>query len=160
MIVRKKKNKKDIKYILSHLREEDKLECVAVHGQNYKKAVFDSIMNTDYDIIIGYDKKNKKPVCMGGIAHISSDAEGVGIVMMLSTEDIRNHQYSLLTGLKKLFAEYDEKYWLTYNFIYSKNYMAKRWLKWLGFRFDLNNNLFMSEEFEYFYRIKEFKGLL
>lgn len=162
MLRAKDKNEKDVLYILDNLREEDKKECIAVFGNDYKKEVADSILKTDYNIIIGYDYKKNIPVCLGGVCQMPTDETGVGVVMMLSTDEVIHHQYSLIKGLIKLFKEYDKEYWFLYNFIYKSNSLAKKWLKYIGFKFDIPNPIGVNvpDGFEFFYRIKEYKGLI
>lgn len=162
MLYRKEKNEADVKYILDHLRQEDLEEVIATHGEDYKEKVFDQIMKTDFDILMGINVEGDIPVCMGGAWHLESDEDGVGVVWMLCTEDIVNHKICLLRELKKEFKKYDEKFWFLYNFIYKKNEFAKNWLKWIGFRFDMTRpiGLNIPEDFELFYRIREKKGLI
>ena len=160
---RKAKNEKDVLYILDNLRAEDLEECKAVHGDNWKEKTFNQIMKTDFDVLMGINPDGDVPVCMGGAWHIGNDAEDVGVVWMLCTDDIVNHKICLLRELKKEFKKYDEKFWFLYNFIYSKNVFAKNWLKWMGFKFDIPKpyGLNIPDGFEFFYRIrKNKKGLL
>ena len=162
MLKPKEKNEEDVLYILDHLRDEDKAECVAIHGDSYKSEVADSILNTNCNVIIGYDYNNDVPVCMGGVYQMPTDDKGVGIVMMLATDDIVNHQYSLIKGMIRLFKEYDKEYWFLYNMIYKSNNLAKKWLKYIGFKFDIPKpfGVNIPEGFEFFYRVKEYKGLI
>ncbi len=161
MMYRKAKNKKDVLYILNHLRDEDLEEVKAIHGNDWKQKVFDSIMKTDFDVLMGINPDGDVPVCMGGAWHLDKDPTGVGVVWMLCTDDIINHKLCLLRELKKEFAKYDKKFWYLYNFIYCKNEFAKNWLKWIGFNFNLPHPLGLNipKNFEFFYRTKKIKGL-
>lgn len=160
-LYRKQKNKKDVLYILNHLRAEDLEEVKAVHGDKWKSKVYSDIMKTEFDVLMGINEKGDIPVCMGGVWHLEKDEQGVGVVWMLSTDDIVNHKICLLRELKKEFKKYDEKFWFLYNFIYYKNDFAKNWLKWMGFKFDnpRPKNMNFSKDFNFFYRIRERKGL-
>lgn len=162
MMYRKPKNEKDVLYILDHLRNDDLEEVKAIHGENWKEKVFNDIMKTEFDILMGINADNDIPVCMGGAWHLEKDEDGVAVVWMLCTDDIVNHKICLLRELKKEFKKYDEQYWFLYNFIYKKNFFAKNWLKWIGFKFDMTHpsTLNLPDDFELFYRIKEKKGLL
>lgn len=162
MLYRKAKNEKDVLYILDNLRQEDLEEVIAIHGENFKEKVFEQIMKTDFEILMGINSDNDIPVCMGGAWHLEQDEDGVGVVWMLCTDEIVNHKITLIRELKKEFKKYDEKFWFLYNFIYKKNFFAKNWLKWMGFKFDLAkfSALNLPDDFEFFYRIKEKKGLL
>lgn len=161
MMYRKEKNEKDVLYILEHLRAEDLEEVKAVHGELWKEKVFNDIMKTDFDVLMGINKDGDIPVCMGGAWHIERDPKGIGVVWMLCTDDIVNHKICLLRELKKEFQKYDKNFWYLYNFIYSKNEFSKQWLKWIGFKFDNPRPTGMNipEGFEFFYRVKNIKGL-
>lgn len=159
---RKSKNEKDVLYILEHLRADDLEEVKAVHGDKWKENVFNDIMKTDFDVLMGITKDGDIPVCMGGAWHLDKDAPGIGVVWMLCTDEIVNHKICLLKELKKEFREYDKKFWFLYNFIYSKNDFAKNWLSWIGFKFDNPKpmGLKIPKEFEFFYRIRKRRGLI
>ncbi|MBQ8476101.1 DUF2833 domain-containing protein [bacterium] len=156
---RKQKNARDVKYILKHLRAIDIEEIKAIHGENWFNIVYKSIMETDFEVLIG--KKGNKPVCMGGAWAIDKNTKDVGVVWFLTTPEIQKHKVQILREFKKEIKKYDKKYWLLYNFIHEKNYSAKSWLKWLGFKFE-NPKPFgikMPEGFEFFYRVKIIEGL-
>lgn len=163
MMYRKNKNPQDVLYILEHLRPYDLEEVQTVHGENWKLKVFNQIMQTDFDVLMGINSDGDVPVCMGGVAHLEKDESGVGVVWMLCTDDIINHPTVLLRELKKEFKKYDEKYWMLYNFMLSKDEQAKNWLKWMGFDFTFphppNLKHLIPKGFEFFYRIKKPRGL-
>jgi len=159
---RKEKNEADVLYILEHLRNDDLEECKAIHGDNWKEKVFNDIIKTNFDVLMGIRKDGDIPVCMGGAWHLEKDPEGVGVVWMLCTDEVTNHKICLLRELKKEFKKYDSEFWLLYNQIYCKNEFAKNWLKWIGFRFDKPKPYGMNipDGFEFFYRIRKLKGLI
>ena len=161
MMYRKSKNRKDVLCILNHLRSEDLEEVKAIHGEKWKSKVYKDIMKTKFDVLMGINETGDIPVCMGGVWHLEKDEHGVGVVWMLCTDDIVNHKICLLRELKKEFKKYDEKFWFLYNFIYIKNNFAKNWLKWMGFKFDKPHpeQLKINKNFEFFYRIRQRKGL-
>ena len=154
----KKKNKKDVLYILKNLRNEDRLEALTQKGKNYIQELLNDIINTDDYVLIGTDKNNV-PVCMGGIA--KTNESGVGIVWLLSTPEIINHQISLLKKLSAELKKADEKYWFTFNILYKENELAKKWLSKFGFKFDNPKpiGLNIPKNFEFFYRKRETRGL-
>lgn len=158
---RKAKNEKDVLYILEHLRVDDLEEVKAVHGDKWKENVFNDIMKTDFDVLMGVTRDGDIPVCMGGAWHLDKDAPGVGVVWMLCTAEIVNHKICLLKELKKEFKKYDKDFWFLYNFIYFKNDFAKNWLSWIGFKFDnpKPHGMKIPKEFDFFYRIRKRRGL-
>lgn len=158
MLHKKLVNEKDVKYILDNLRKEDVLEVQAVHGENWKEIELNEILNTDSYTVIGADENNT-PICIGGLYEVS---DGVGVVWFLSTDDIKKHKLSMLKHLQKEFESFDKDYWFLYNLIYKSNNLAKNWLKWIGFKFDMTKPVGMNipDDFEFFYRIKKMQGLL
>lgn len=156
---RKEKNEKDILYILQNLRPEDKHEAIIQKGDNYIQEVFNDIMGNKGHFILGCSKKEDKPICMGGCVPAPDD--GVGCIWMLSTPEIVNHQISLLRNIKDLMNDFDKDYWMTFNFIYSENALAKRWLKKMGYSFNLARPVLtnLPKDFEFFYRLRNKRGL-
>lgn len=156
---RKEKNKKDILYILNNLREEDKLECLVSKGENYIYEIAKDILENEGHFILGCSKKDDTPVVMGGCC--KTQEEGVGCVWMLSTPEVEQHQICLLRNIKELMGEFDKDYWITFNLIFSKNFLAKKWLKKMGYSFNLARPVLsvIPSDFEFFYRIREKRGL-
>ena len=160
----------DIKYILDNLREEDKLEAIENKGDNFKEAIIDEIQkNKNQKILIGKTKKDDIPVLMYGCWQLKENP-AVGIIWMLSTPEIEKHQKCFLREMKKELKKIDEKFGLTLNQLYKENYIAKNWLKWVGFRFPAEEKIktFLDKEFlkanvpenfEIFYRERNVKGL-
>ncbi len=153
------KNEKDVQYILDNLRLEDMLELHAIYGNNYKEIVKNNIMKTTSAVHIA-KIEGDIPIAMGGVCETCPDDKEIAGVWLLSTEEVKRHQTSVLRAIKRVIDEADEKYRLTYNFIYEKNHRAKRWLKWLGYRFDNPRpaGVKMPSGFEYFYRINKNGG--
>ena len=131
---RKEKNEKDVRYILEHLREEDRHEAIIQKGENYIEECLKDIMNNDNYFVLGCKKSDDTPVCMGGCAKTSE--EGIGIVWLLSTPEVVNYQMCLLRNLKKDIRLLNQEYWMLFNMLYSENELAKKWLTKFGFVFD------------------------
>jgi len=155
---RANKNLEDVQYILDHLREEDLIELQTLWGENWREESIKSIMNSNNQVVLGKTKKGDIPVVMGGIWEVK---EGVGCAWLLTTPEVKNHRHCLLRELRKDIKKSEKKLWLLYNFIYEKNFEAKKWLKWVGFRFDNPHpeGIDVPEGFEFFYRIREVEGL-
>ena len=151
------KNEHDVQYILDNLRLEDMLELHTIYGNNYKEIAKNTIMSSEFPVLIGISKKNDIPVAMGGIWEVTPNDRGVAGVWLLSTDRVKHHQISLLRAIKHEIEKADEKYWLTYNFIYERNFRAKKWLKWLGYKFDnpRPRGVNVPNGFEYFYRVNK-----
>lgn len=158
---RSNKNENDVNYILDNLMEEDLAELKALFGEDWKQKTLDRIMGTNFYVMLGKTKNKGVPVCMGGIEQAEDDVEGVGCAWFLCTNEIKKHAICILRELKAEIEKADEKFWLTYNFIHKGHNFAKRWLKWLGYKFDKTDvkGLDIPEGFELFYRIRPVKGL-
>ena len=155
------KNEEYVKYILDNLREEDRIECLDSKGENYKEVILKEIMETDFDCLIGED--SGKPIVMGGVWQTDINYSDVGCVWLLSTDEVVKHQVSLLRHLKREFEKYDEQYYITCNYIHDSNIVARRWLEWIGFKFEDIKGVPKKKNFTFFYRInpkmKNMKGL-
>ena len=153
----KPKNEKDILYILNNLKEEDKHEALVIKGENYVELILKDIMNDNVRTYLGCRKSDDTPVCVGG--YNPSGIDGTGIVWLLSTPDIVNRKTSLFRHVIEAFNEIDQKFYLTYNILYSENTFAKSWLSKLGFKFENIFNASLPPDFEMFYRLRPLRGL-
>lgn len=161
----------DFKYILNHLRNEDKKEVKMVYGKHWKKNCFKNLLNKDYDILLAKTKQGNIPVLMAGAWNVDKNNPSVAIVWMLSTPDIEKHQICFLREFKKELEKYDERFSITFNYLSKTNKLAKAWLKWGGYRFPAEvkkNKTFLDkyflnapvqDGFEVFYRERPIKGL-
>ena len=156
---RKEKNIKDILYILENLREEDKHEAITQKGENYIHAIASDIVNYKGPFILGCSKKDDTPIVMGGCC--PTQDEGVGVVWMLSTPEVEKNQICLLRNIKELMNDFDKDYWMTFNFIYKENHLAKKWLSKMGYSFNMAKPVFANipKDFEFFYRTRKLRGL-
>lgn len=159
-LVRKKINKKDLLYILQNLRDEDKEEIKLSFGEDYIKNELKSIMKTK--ALLAVDSVTGKPILVYGITPLQNKKSA--LIFMLSTNDIVNYKHSFFIELKKEIKKIDNNYYYLCNIIYKKNFLAKKWLKKFGFKFDISNLsvLNVPDNFEFFYRIREnnVKGLI
>ncbi|MDD3238221.1 MAG: hypothetical protein PHV37_09020 [Candidatus Gastranaerophilales bacterium] len=168
MLYRKVKTKKKIEYILDNLRPEDLHEVIESRGVDFKQNFLKELFERKDYFVIGCTKNQNIPAVMGGIVDMG---QGIGVVWMLSTPEITKHQICLLKNLKLEINKFDQKYWLTYNFMHKENYIAKNWLKKFGYRFPsseinktvIDKNILKSvnvpENYEIFYRLRETRGL-
>lgn len=154
----KKKNKEDILYILEHLRPEDEHEARTQKGDNFKEIILNEMMDSKTRTYLGCKKSDNTPVCIGGFTDTNED--GVGVVWLLSTPEVEKNKSCLFRNIIMAFDEIDSKYWLTWNILFSENKLAKKWLKKLGYKFDLKpQGIEVPEGFEFFYRIRQTRGL-
>lgn len=167
---RAKYNVKDCIYILKHLRKEDKIEAKQAFGKHYIRETLKNIENANSDVLLGKTKDGDRPVLICDAWAPDKNNPSVAIVWMLSTPEIEKHQIRFLREAKKEIAKYDERFAITFNYIFEENIKAKNWLKWLGYRFPkdeehltLLDKAFLQneipEKFEVFYRERKVKGL-
>ena len=151
-------NEADVRYILEHLRDEDRHEALIQKGENYIDDILSTVMKRKEMCLLGVKKSDDTPVCIGGYVDMG---EGVGCVWLLSTPEIVNHQVCLLRHIKEFIDNLDKKFWLTFNMLYCENKLAKKWLTKLGFKFDNPHpeTLNIPDDFEFFYRKRTTRGL-
>ena len=155
MLHRAYKNEKDVKYILDNLRPADYHECRIIHGENWKQTVYDSIMQTEFYVLLGKTDNDDTPVCMGGIWEACPETPNIGVAWLLSTPEVSKYAMCLIRELKKEIEKADEKFDFMYNIIYKENFEAQKWLKPFGFVFDNSKApIPVPLGFEYFYRLK------
>jgi len=131
----KRKNNKDLKFILSNLREQDEHELSLIHGQDWFKQSW-NIWKDLKGCRIAY-KDDGTPVAIFGVLPNGD----TGIIGFLSTADIENEQRSFLVQGKKWIKDCEKKYKLLKNYIYSSNTKAIKWLEWLGFEVEENRGM-------------------
>lgn len=146
-----------IRYILEHLRKEDKHEAIVQCGENYIEDILKEIKKGKGFFIIGVSKADDTPVCMGGCEPTEKD--GIGVVWLLATPEVEKHQICLLKHIKKFLHVFDEDYWMLFNALYKENTLAKNWLSRFGFRFNNPCGLKIPKDFEFFYRVRKVRKL-
>lgn len=151
---RKEVNEKDLLFILQNLREEDIEELKVSHGDNYIQAEMKSIFE-NCEAMLAVDDKTEKPIFVYGVHPLPYGNEA--IIFLLSTPEIVKYIRSFMIEMKKELEEYDKRFFYLSNIIYEKNFIAKKWLKKVGFKFDYTEFCFykVPDGFEYFYRIRK-----
>lgn len=160
---------KDCEYILDNLRKEDVEEVSTTLGKDWKNLTIKALQSgLPFNLV--KTQKDDRPVLMYGAWPIYKENQSIAVVWLLSTPEIKEHQIKFLREIKNDLKIYDDKYGILYNMIYSKNRLAKRWLKKSGFRFPkdekkkipldlLFSKMNTPENFEVFYREREIVGL-
>lgn len=163
-------DKNDVQNLLCDLRTEDKIECRISKGRKWKRKIVQELLSSDSPFLLAKTKKENIPVLIAGAWQISKKYPYIGCVWMLSTPEIKKHKITFIKEMKKEIAHYDEQFAILYNKIYTKNHLAKNWLKAVGFRFPNKetkltqlDKAFLSikvpKDFEIFYRERPVKGL-
>ncbi len=149
---------KEIEFILSNLRDEDRVELENLFGNEWYQKTLSTLKNEKFLILYGQGNGNGYvPVAMGGFYDLNSDNCSVACVWLLSSRFVSRNKTALMRVLRNQIYLNAPKYDVLYNFIYKSNYKAKLWLKKLGFNFDNPNpkEIKLKKDFEFFYRIKE-----
>ena len=153
-MITNEKNKEDILFILQNLRKEDELEARELIGEDY-------IFKTSETILGGSDKfflakdDNNVPYAMGGYNH--TEEKGAVSIWLLSTDEIKKHKCFVLRKIKEELNNIEKENWFIFNYIFEKNYLAKNWLKKLGFIFVSNDTV--PDGFELFFKKRNVRGL-
>lgn len=114
--------------VLSNLRKSDVEEIMANRGENWQETLLEQMK--DVDLRVAYTDDDT-PIASYGVLEEGS----IGVIWMLSTEDIIKEQKSFLEQAKEYIQEQEKKYKLLCNYVFRKNLKAIKWLKWLGFSF-------------------------
>lgn len=159
----------DCIYLLNNLREEDHIEAKTAKGINYRQVILEELKTWNNNFLMAKTKKDDTPVLICGCWPLKENPS-IGIVWLLSTPEIKKHQICFLKEMRKEINKYDLEFGLTFNYLYKENILAKRWLKWVGYKFpgenekkDFLDKHFLSmkvpEGFEVFYRERNITGL-
>jgi hypothetical protein len=141
--------KKDIKFILSNLRQEDKEELIAKYGDSWKKRTYSNIRNLGNDCLLALSAK-KEPVLLYGIVPCENN---IGVIWVLSVKNIENEKINFLKQTKKFVNDNLKKYSMLCNFVHAKNKSAIAWIKWLGFEIESPEIIGLgSKKFLFFFK--------
>ena len=149
---------KEIEFILSNLRDEDREELESLFGDDWYKRTLDSLKDEKFLILYGQGNGSGRiPVAMGGFYDIKDKTSTIACVWLLSSRYVSQNKTALMRVLRNQLYANSSKYDVLYNFIYKSNKGAKLWLKKLGFKFDNPNpkEIKLKKDFEFFYKTKE-----
>lgn len=149
-------NQNEYRFILDNLREEDKQELYLLWGNNWYDSALQSLKDTEVLVFCGKNKTGEiVPVAMGGFHPVLNKKCKIACVWLLSTRFVKYNKTSLMRVIKQQVLKASLNYEIMYNFIYSSNFLAKMWLKKLGFCFDnpKPKNIKLKSEFEFFYKV-------
>lgn len=126
----RKANSADVLNLLSNLRPEDARECHAQVGPNFVR-VLRAVTENAPHTYSGFYKD--RLLCVFGVMSRHTILSDEGIAWMLATNNLKDHavpfaRYSVPV-VQNMLSEYRE----LFNFVDARNYLAVRWLKWLGF---------------------------
>ena len=122
----------DVEYLIENLREADKIEIQTANGRPYFETIIRAMEFGDESWSAFADDEL---VAVFGV-HINSIVTGSAIPWLLSTKNIYKYKKEFFKYSKPIFKKLivDVDYMM--NYVDDRNVLAKRWLKWLGFKFD------------------------
>src|SRR6056300_1694037 len=120
----------DVFDVVSRLRPCDVEECVAFTG----------LTPLEYISRVGYDPDNTyvifnadgDNVALGGVSHTDDQC---ALIWLIATPLIENHSIEFLKYSRAFIKEITQGIPLVYNWVYAKNDVHIKWLKWCGFTF-------------------------
>ena len=157
-MLKKTNDKLILSYVLSHLREEDKEELIALYSECWYEKTVENFSDREYLVLYGVDdKKEVVPIAIGGIDSIFAKEHRIACVWLLSTIWVKRNKKTFFNTLKTQEVLAQNDFDILFNFIYKSNHSAKKWLKKLGFCFDNPSPIGISidDGFEFFYKLKE-----
>lgn len=122
----------DIACIAARARPADAAEMAAL-GKTVASAMESGLKVSDWAMTGTLDGV---PVCMFGVAPVSL-LNGIGAPWMLAAEPLEAAQKTFLKLCRPVVSEMARCYPRLINVVDERNTTAIRWLRWLGFRFDM-----------------------
>jgi len=143
----------DVEYIAPRLRQADISECFAATGRE-PLGILQQGLNLG-DITLTLRAPNDDRVGLCGVVPSASLPEA-GVVWMVATDDIYQHQITFLRNSKRALQYLSEDYLVLYNCVDARNSLHIKWLKWMGFTFIKKHENYGAEKrlFYEFVRIK------
>jgi len=118
----------DAKYLSTRLRDCDVEEIKASHNISPHTALILGVVNSTLPLAV-IDKH--KPVAMFGVV----PEEDVGLIWFLGSEQLKDVSLPFLRECRDVVKMFNNKHKLLANFVYAKNELHIKWLRWCGFKF-------------------------
>ena len=121
----------DVEFIAPKLRQADYNECLAATGKEPLGVLLTSLELCDKAFTLRSPSGGRVGLC--GTA--PSPIEGAGVVWMVATDDIYQHQMTFLRNSKEALDYLAGDYIALHNCVDARNKLHIKWLKWMGFTF-------------------------
>ena len=143
----------DIDFVAPRLRKADYNECTASTGKQPRGVLHRSLDLGAISLTLRAPDGNRVGLC--GVVN-SSHIEGAGVVWMVATDDIYQHQTTFLRNSKRALNHLSENYLVLFNCVDARNSVHIKWLRWMGFTFINKHENYGAEKrpFYEFVRIK------
>ena len=122
----------DIDYVSPRLRQADYNECLASTGQQPRGVLHRGLTLGDISLTLRAPNGDRVGLC--GVVPCPAIPEA-GVVWMVATDDIYQHQTTFLRNSKKALQKLSEDYLVLFNCVDARNSVHIQWLKWMGFTF-------------------------
>tara|TARA_R110002074_G_scaffold247778_2_gene419755 strand:- start:3799 stop:4260 length:462 start_codon:yes stop_codon:yes gene_type:complete len=142
----------DIDFVAPRLRKADYNECIASTGKKPRGVLHRSLDLGDISLTLRAPNGDRVGLC--GV--VPSPLAEAGVVWMVATDDIYQHQTTFLRNSKRALKHLSEDYLVLFNCVDARNSLHIKWLKWMGFTFINKHENYGAEKrlFYEFVRIK------
>ena len=120
---------KDMRYLATHLRDQDQAELSASHGDNYHQVIKDSVQHSSEVWALLVDGRLMFIAGVGEVSLLSS----TGSPWLLGTTLIVKHPKVFLSYTRKIIKDMQKTHQTLVNFVDVRNTVAIRYLKHMGF---------------------------
>ena len=121
----------DVDFIAPRLRKADYNECLASTGQQPLGVLLNSLNLGDISLTLRAPNGDRVGLC--GV--VPSALKEAGVVWMVATDDIHQHQTTFLRNSKRALQNLSKDYLVLFNCVDARNSVHIKWLKWMGFTF-------------------------
>lgn len=122
----------DLRYLADHLREADRLELAATHGDELDiLACLQAAVRASEDVFVAVTAAGE-PFAVFGLAPVSL-LGGIGCPWMLGTDTAAHHAIGVITLARQHVARWSQRYSLLFNYVDARNKRSIGWLKRIGF---------------------------
>jgi len=132
----------DIDAIVADIRPADVAEMEAL-GTTPERALREGLALSDWSATGTLDDV---PVCMFGVG-CHSVMGGIGRPWMLAANGLERAQVPFLRACRPVVRAMQDSYPRLINVVDARNTTAIRWLRWLGFKFDIGRQIVGGQEF-------------
>jgi len=141
----------DIKWVAKDMRDIDKYECWVVSHCTGDQALENGFKNS---LVCKTGVINNEPVAMFGITDMLQ--KDVGLVWLLGTNRVPQAKELFITTAKDTVNGLLEYRPVLFNYVYARNWVAIKWLKFLGFTMKSPSPYGLDKKpFRMFHKVKE-----
>lgn len=142
----------DVDYIVQNIREDDRRELEA-NGFSVPDGLQVSVDGSTH-MITGIDKDGNPAFIMGARKEKYGNT---AVIWLLGTDAIEKEPKTFLLNSKPTLETLYELVGVTtfYNFVWKHNHLHVRWLKWLGFTLQPQDEEGPHKDFIFFYKHRE-----